>query len=133
MRVLAIPTLLIFIGGGTGAVMRFLIADRVQHHLGMGFPWGTLLVNVLGCFGIGFATTWFEQRGLIHPQVRFLLLIGFFGGFTTFSTFGLETWRLMESGQFLAALGNVLGSVVAGLTALYIGLSLAKLAAITPT
>ncbi len=131
MRVFAIPTLLIFIGGGAGAVMRFLIANRVQHHFGIGFPWGTLIVNVLGCLGIGFATSWFEQRGLIHPQIRFLLLVGFFGGFTTFSTFGLETWRLLESGQFLAALGNVFGSVLAGLTALYLGIVLAKLGEVT--
>lgn len=118
--------LLIFLGGGLGALLRFSISAWMQRRTGVAFPVGTLAVNALGCFGIGFCVTLLEQRSLMTPAIRFFLLIGFFGGFTTFSTFGLETWGYLEAGKILPALGNVLGNVIGCITLLYLGMSLAR-------
>jgi CrcB protein len=118
--------LLIFMGGGLGALLRFAISVWMQRGTGMTFPIGTLAVNALGCFGIGFCVTLLEQRSLMSPALRFFLLVGFFGGFTTFSTFGLETWGYLEAGKMAPALANVLASVIGCITLLYLGMCLAR-------
>ncbi|MBW2712486.1 MAG: fluoride efflux transporter CrcB [Deltaproteobacteria bacterium] len=118
--------LLIFLGGGLGSLLRFAISVWMQRGTGLAFPIGTLAVNALGCFGIGFCVTLLEQRSLMTPALRFFLLIGFFGGFTTFSTFGLETWGYLEAGKMIPALGNILANVIGCITLLYLGMCLAR-------
>jgi CrcB protein len=82
------------------------------------FPWGTLAVNILGCFLIGLIATLADEHRMLSPSLRLLIVPGILGGFTTFSTFGLETWRLIEDGLALAALGNAAASLVGGLAAI---------------
>ena len=80
----------IFAFGGAGAVLRYGVSGFVQMRTGDAFPWGTLSVNVAGCFAIGLLATAFEERSVLSPDLRLALLVGLFGGFTTLSTFGLE-------------------------------------------
>ena len=106
--------------------MRYALGGWVQTLTASFFPWGTLAVNVLGCFAIGVLATLLEERSAIGPSTRWFLLVGLLGGFTTFSTFGFETWRLVEAGDWSRAAGNVLGSTGAGLAAVAGGVALAR-------
>lgn len=122
------PVLLqIAFGGALGASARYLLAAAVTRLFGPGFPWGTFLVNLLGCFGIGLAAAFLLGAGDPGPR-RFAPFVvpGLLGGFTTFSAFTLETFQLMERGSFGAALAYVGGSVGLGLAALVAGLGLAR-------
>ncbi|NNM67113.1 MAG: fluoride efflux transporter CrcB [Spirochaetales bacterium] len=105
--------LYILIGGGIGSLARFLTSKWVMSQTGSTFPWGTITVNLAGAFVIGFLTGLFE-RWAVPPQLRFFLIVGFLGGFTTFSTFGLETFHLFKDSQFLLAVGNFLLTNLAG-------------------
>jgi fluoride exporter len=111
----------IFAGGGLGAMCRYALAGFVQTRAGAVFPWGTFAVNALGCFVIGILATVLEERTLVGPTGRIFLLVGVLGGFTTFSTFGLETWRLIESSDWHLAAGNAFGSLGVGLAAVFLG------------
>jgi CrcB protein len=111
----------VFIGGGIGAAMRYWISGVVPRYLGSGFPYGILIVNVAGCLLIGLLMTWFEDRFLIAPTLRTFLVIGFLGGFTTFSTFSYETIALVRDAEYLLAATYVSASVVLGLGATVIG------------
>lgn len=113
-------------GGGIGTVLRFCLALFVDTRLGVRFPWGTLAVNVLGCFTIGALVTLAETRGSLSPGARLFLVSGVLGGFTTFSSFGMETWQLVEDGRTGVAALNAVGSVVAGLVAVATGVWLAR-------
>ncbi len=103
----------IFLGGGLGAVLRYELGGWVQAHAGPTFPWGTFFINAIGCFAIGLLATLIDERGVGGPGLRSFLVPGLLGGFTTFSAFGLETWRLTEQAAWGAAAGNTLGSVIA--------------------
>ncbi|MCP9456478.1 MAG: fluoride efflux transporter CrcB [Nitrospira sp.] len=89
------------------------------------FPYGTLVVNVIGCFFIGFFSELAEGRGLFFPDARAFLIVGILGGFTTFSTFGNETMNLVRDGQWILALLNVGGQVLLGLGGVWLGYILA--------
>jgi CrcB protein len=89
--------LAVFVGGGLGATLRYAIGGWVQSAIGSFFPWGTLVVNASGCLAIGVLATLLEERSLLGPSWRLFLLVGVLGGYTTFSSFGLETWRLVEA------------------------------------
>ena len=115
----------IFLAGGAGAVLRYGLAGLVQGRAGADFPWGTLAVNVLGCFAIGWLAT-AAERSVLAPELRIALLVGLLGGFTTFSTFGLETWRLLEDAELGRALANGLGSVVACVIAVVLGVAVTR-------
>jgi len=104
----------LIIGGSLGTISRYLLAGFVYNIFGTAFPYGTLLVNVLGCFVIGFLSTMAEEKFLFGSNVRVLLMIGFCGAFTTFSTLILETNNLARDGEVLRAFMNLLVSVVAG-------------------
>jgi len=90
------------------------------------WPWGTFAVNVAGCFAIGVVATLADEHAWVGPGARLLLVTGLLGGFTTFSTFGLETFELVQGGHAAAAATNVLGSVAAGLAAVFAGVWLTR-------
>jgi CrcB protein len=118
--------LLIGVGGFCGSVARYLASGVVQDlSRTISFPWGTFAVNVLGCFLIGFIAQLTESRGFLTEASRGLIVIGFLGGFTTFSTFGNETYLLLRNGQPLLSFGNAAGQLLACLAAVWLGRSLA--------
>jgi CrcB protein len=102
--------LLIGLGGFFGANMRYWVAGWVAERVGQTFPWGTLVVNLSGALLLGVFLGWSAQHITIDPRARMLIVVGFFGAYTTFSTFANETALLWESGDLLGALGNVLGT-----------------------
>ena len=124
--------LAVALGGSLGSVARYLLQGAVQRRAGEArgwaavFPWGTLAVNLLGCLAIGFLAVLFEERLAIAPATRTFILIGLLGGFTTFSSFGFETFALLRDGNTLLALANVATSVTAGLAAVVLGAMLAR-------
>ncbi len=123
---MALKVFLIGLGGFFGSIARYLASGAVQDlSRSISFPWGTLAVNVLGCFLIGLVSQLAEGRGLLSDAVRGFLVVGFLGGFTTFSTFGSETYALLRGGQFLLSAGNALGQLLACLAAVWLGSSLA--------
>ena len=122
--------LLAGLGGFLGALLRYLVSGLVYEVLREPlFPYGTLVVNVLGCFAIGLLAGLAEARGLFSPEARVFLLIGFLGSFTTFSTFGYETLQLLKAGELLLAGANVGGQVMLSLSGVWAGDALAKLMA----
>lgn len=114
--------LLIGIGGFIGSVMRYLASGYVQQaSKSIDFPYGTLAVNLIGCFIIGFLSQLAESRGVFTNQSRLFTFTGFLGGFTTFSSFGNETINLARDSQMMNALANVGANVVIGLFAVWLG------------
>jgi CrcB protein len=120
--------LLIALGGAAGSVLRYLVGGRVQHFAPHGFPLGTLFVNVVGCLLIGMLIRQFMNIQT-HNYLRALFVVGFCGGFTTFSTFSAETLGLIEGGEYTRAMGYVTLSVVLCLAATFAGMSLMRLLA----
>lgn len=103
--------LLIAIGGAAGALARYGISGAVQHAWGAQFPYGTLSVNMLGSFLLGFVYVLVEEKHWLGPEWRALLAIGLLGALTTFSTFSLETIKLLSSGAIIRALLNTMGNL----------------------
>lgn len=112
------------VGGLTGTFARYFLAGAVYQALGTRFPYGTLVVNLFGCFIIGILTTIEENKFLMNPDLRILLMIGFCGAFTTFSTFMLETSNLIKDGETMRAFMNIFLSVAAGFIVFRIGVLL---------
>jgi CrcB protein len=113
---------LIFLGSGLGGVARFTVAGAAQRlNPQAGFPIGTLLVNLTGCLAIGFLSAALTSRSLMREEFRVALLVGVLGGYTTFSTFGWETFAMLNGGQFVRAALNALFSVIGCLTAVWAG------------
>lgn len=108
-------------GGAVGAVMRFLVSTGVHRLAGREFPYGTLSVNVFGSLLIGFLYIYLIERASLGPEWRALLIIGFLGAFTTFSTFSMETLNLIENSELIKAASNILLSVVLCLFATWVG------------
>jgi CrcB protein len=117
---------LIAAGGAAGSVLRYLLGSRVQHFAPQGFPLGTLIVNVLGCFLIGIFVRQF-MNVQTHNYERALLVVGFCGGFTTFSTFSIETIGLIEGGEYPRALAYITLSVLLCLSATVAGMGAVRL------
>ena len=140
---------LVALGGAAGSVLRYWLGLLVVRVTGPGFPWGTLLINIVGSFIIGFVYTFgialfpqlayvilflpmivviaFRPRGLFgRVTLRLLLMVGFCGGFTTFSSFSLQTLELLQQGAWLAAWGNMLGSVALCMGAVTLGWTLGR-------
>ncbi len=113
-------------GGSVGAVMRFMVSTGVYSWLGRGFPYGTLVVNVVGSLLMGLLYELFLQRLSVSPEVRAVLLVGFLGAFTTFSTFSIETINLIEQGHLMKAIVNILASVILCVLAAWVGLQIAR-------
>ncbi len=121
-----INILYIAIGGAVGSVMRYLVSTGIHALLGRGFPYGTLTVNVTGSFLMGFLFIFMIERSSLGPEWRALVLIGFLGAFTTFSTFSIETLNLIESGAIARAFANILVNVFTCLLATWLGLILGR-------
>lgn len=114
---------LVFIGAGFGGVFRFLVSNGIHMLCGKNFPYGTLAVNISGCFLMGLLSTFLlEHFNGISPQLRALLLIGVLGGYTTFSSFSLETLNLFGSGNWLYGMINIVANTVISLLALWVGI-----------
>lgn len=113
--------LLIFVAGGLGSVARYLGTALTQPLAGRFFPLGTLCVNVVGCFLIGFLVPAFSSRISIREDYRVALIAGFIGGFTTFSAFGFESFSLLSERRIGAAGLNIVLSVGLGLAAVWLG------------
>jgi CrcB protein len=117
------------VGGAIGSVARFWLTGVMTALTGPRFPWGTLLINVLGSLVIGLVAglTLTPARMGIHPDIRIFLMTGICGGFTTFSAFSLQTMELMQSGDIAPALGYAVASVLLCLAATYGGWALGRL------
>lgn len=120
------PLLLIGLGGFAGAVARYLVDGAVAERAGGGFPWGTLVVNLSGSFVLGLLIALSAERANLPAEIRGPVMIGFIGAYTTFSTWMLESWRLIEIGSYLPALANLGGSMVVGLLAVVAGLAIGR-------
>lgn len=118
--------LLIALGGACGSLLRYGLQGWVQRLAGSTFPVGTLAVNVSSCLAIGFLSGFFAGPQLIREEYRIGLTVGVLGGYSTFSTFGWESFNLVNGGEYWFALCNVLGSCVAGLTAVWFGYRMAE-------
>jgi CrcB protein len=118
--------LIIGTGGFIGSIFRYLVSKSVQEKFTTAFPFGTLSVNILGCFLIGVVLSWSERGGL-NADWRMFLATGICGGFTTFSAFSNETLALMRDGQWIYAGVYIAFSIITGLAATFTGYSLLKL------
>jgi len=124
------PTVLsvifVAIGGALGSVSRYLLATWTQSaSKSIDFPYGTLTVNLIGCFVIGFLAQLAEARGIFTPEIRAFVFIGILGGFTTFSSFGNDTLNLFRDGEMFNALVNIGANVVFGLALVWLGRTVA--------
>lgn len=114
----------VFIGSGLGGVCRFLCSRWIQSLAPQAlFPWGTFAVNVAGCFVIGLLYGIFDRYSVLNPEMRLLLIVGFCGGFTTFSTFINESYQIFSGSaqHTMLALGYLLASIAVGFIMLYAG------------
>ena len=116
------------IGGALGSVSRYLLGIWTQtFSKSIDFPYGTLAVNLIGCFVIGFLSQLAEARGAFTPESRAFIFIGILGGFTTFSSFGNDTINLLRGGEAFNALANVGANVILGLALVWFGRTAAYL------
>ena len=119
--------LLVFFGGGAGSLARYLVGMLALRTLGPGWPYGTFAVNVIGGFVMGFLTATLAFRGGDHQERwRLLIAVGVLGGFTTFSSFSLETAAMIERKDYGEAFGYVTVSVILSISALFVGLAAAR-------
>jgi CrcB protein len=120
--------ILIFVGGGIGSLCRYLVSRSINSSVVSGFPYGTFLVNVTGCFLIGFFVFYFTDArfGVNSLQWRLFLVTGICGGYTTFSAFSYENIQLFESNQVFTFLAYTFGSIILGLLATFSGVLIAR-------
>jgi fluoride exporter len=118
--------LMVAMGGAVGSVLRFWVGGNVADRLGTRFPYGTFAVNCTGSFLIGLVITLIAQRASVNPNWRYLIGVGFIGGYTTFSAFEYETFQSMQDGKMLIASLNVIASVAIGLICVWLGVAAAR-------
>lgn len=118
---------LVAIGGAVGSAARYLVSVWAAARFGTEFPYGTLIVNIVGCFVIGAFMTLATEKASISPYWRLLITVGFVGGMTTFSSFSYETLRLLYEADMLHAFYNVGLNILLGFSATWLGMSAAKL------
>jgi fluoride exporter len=109
------------VGGCAGSILRFWLGSYIGGRMGSRFPYGTFAINVTGSFLIGMVVTVLAEKSHWNPNWRYLIPMGFIGGYTTFSTFEYETFRLIQDGQVLSAVLNVTLSVLLGFGGVWIG------------
>ena len=117
----------LIVGGATGTVIRYVLSGAAYRIFGVGFPYGTFAVNLIGCFILGFLASFTERKFFLDTNARLLLMVGFCGAFTTFSTFILETANLIKDGEATRAFLNVILSVVIGFIVLRLGVLLGEI------
>ena len=121
------PTLaLLALAGAVGTLSRFGLSGIVLWICGKGFPWGTLVVNPLGCLLFGLIAPQIESRLDLNPQTRLILLTGFLGAFTTFSTFAFESAEQLQKSAWLPAMANIMGQNALGIACIFAGMALAR-------
>ncbi|MEX2591233.1 MAG: fluoride efflux transporter CrcB [Anditalea sp.] len=118
--------ILVGLGGGLGSIFRYLTAVFVNKHFSFIYPLATFMVNFIGCFLIGLLLGLFERQYWTTPDLKFLLVVGFCGGYTTFSTFAFENLSLFQSNHTLVAFAYIALSVLTGLFATWLGLYVVK-------
>jgi fluoride exporter len=121
-----IKPVLVFLGAGTGGLLRYWLGGFIQQWWGPSFPVGTLLVNMSGCLAMGFLATAFMGENPVREEYRMIVLVGLLGGYTTFSAFGYETIVLFHRGDAVRSALYVLGSVALSLLAVWIGALIAS-------
>jgi len=119
--------LAIAIGASCGAVCRWWVVLLMQRWFGVGYPWATLMVNAVGSFVLGFLVIWFLDKTHLSDLIRLLVTVGFLGSFTTFSTFSVETVRLVEQGSVWIGLMHTVGSVAICISMAWLGMLLARM------
>ena len=117
---------LAMLGGALGASLRFIIGDALLRQFGSGFPWGTLTVNLLGAFAVGYVMVWLQTKGAAAPYFRAFIIVGIIGGLTTFSSMMLEAVLLVRNGQGWTMPVYLAVSLVAGFALVWIGARLAE-------
>ena len=120
------PIVLIAVGGAAGAVARYLVDATISQRWPSALPWGTLAVNLSGSLVLGVLFALTVERGVLPASSRAPVMIGFIGAYTTFSTFMLESWRLVEDGAVGFAVANIVGSCLLGLVAVFIGVAIGR-------
>ena len=113
--------ILIALAGLVGTLLRYWLSGFLARQYGETFPWGTMAVNLIGCFVAGALFVLTEKRFLVSPTIRTVILIGLLGGFTTFSAYGLQTFALLRDGEFGLAMLNVVASNILGLFMVWAG------------
>lgn len=116
----------IMLGGGLGALVRFLLSTKVTEKFGSAFPYGTLSVNVIGSFVMGLLAMVLVERLALDPLLKLGVFVGFLGAFTTFSTFSMDTLNLFEQGNNLRAIANMFISVMLSVFAVWLGVIIGK-------
>jgi CrcB protein len=117
--------IMVMLGGATGSLTRYLVGTAIMTRVGGRFPAGTVFINITGSFLIGFIMTLLTERLNPNPNWRLLLVVGFLGGYTTFSSFEWETLGLVRDGSRWLGLLNVAGSVLVGYIAVWLGVAIA--------
>lgn len=118
---------LVFFGAGLGGVLRFILGSTVYAYTGRSFPYGTLVINLTGSFIMGFLYVYITQKFEdLTPQLTAFILVGILGGYTTFSSFSIETLRLFQDGKVLYGLINIFTSTIFGVLLAYLGFIMAK-------
>lgn len=115
------------LGGSVGAVLRYWVGLLCKHWHWTALPWGTFIVNIIGCFLLGLFMGLGEKYAHFSGSIYLMLTVGLCGAFTTFSTFTADTFRLMDNGQWLVAIGYLVASIVIGFVLLYVGRLVGKL------
>jgi CrcB protein len=122
-----VQLLLVGLGGFGGAVLRWAVDGWISERNPTAFPLGTLFINLTGSFVLGVLFALVVERNVLPADIRLPLMVGFLGAYTTFSTFMLESWRLVETGAYGLAAANLVGSVALGLVAVVAGLAVGRL------
>jgi CrcB protein len=116
--------LIIGLGGFVGANVRYLVSGWAAERFGTAFPWGTLIINVTGSALLGVFIAWMIAHTTVDPRLRLLVAVGFFGAYTTFSTYAVDSITLWQSGNWMSALGNILGTNFLCLVGSLVGLAI---------
>lgn len=116
--------LIIGIGGFIGANARYIVSTWAAGRFGVTFPWGTLIINFTGSCLLAVFLAWAGNRALVDPRLRLLIAVGFFGAYTTFSTFANESVALLNAGNWIGAAGNILGTNLVCILGAFLGLAL---------
>ena len=119
-------TILIALAGLIGTLLRYWLAGFVARQYGETFPWGTMAVNLIGCLLAGAVFYLTEERFVVSPTIRTVILIGLLGGFTTFSSYGLQTFTLLRDGEYGLATLNVIASNILGVFMVWAGYTVSK-------